>query len=159
MHRILRHLSLAFLCAVFAINAPAQYQPFAGPGSANAVPADALEQPAELNALLDKPHHAPVLILQVGSRMLFAQAHIPGSEYIGPGSQGAGLDLLNQRVQSVPRSQLIVLYCGCCPWDRCPNIAPAFNRLHELGFKNAKVLYLAHNFGADWVEKGYHVER
>jgi hypothetical protein len=28
-----------------------------------------------------------------------------------------------------------------------------------MGFKNVKVLYIAHNFGADWVDKGYPVAR
>jgi hypothetical protein len=27
-----------------------------------------------------------------------------------------------------------------------------------MGFTNVKVLYLANNFGADWVDKGYPVE-
>jgi hypothetical protein len=28
-----------------------------------------------------------------------------------------------------------------------------------MGFTNVKVLYLASNFGADWTDKGYPVER
>jgi hypothetical protein len=28
-----------------------------------------------------------------------------------------------------------------------------------MGFTNVKVLYLADNFGADWVDRGYPVER
>jgi hypothetical protein len=28
-----------------------------------------------------------------------------------------------------------------------------------MGFTNVKVLYLADNFGANWVDKGYPVER
>ena len=159
MKSYLRRAIFALLLACAFRTAQAQYQPFAGAGSASAIPQSDIEQPDVLNTLLANPHHAPVLILQVGSHMLYAQAHIPGSEYIGPGSQGAGLDLLTQRVTNLPKNHMIVLYCGCCPWDRCPNIAPAFNRLHELGFKNVKVLYLAHNFGADWVEKGYRVEK
>jgi rhodanese-related sulfurtransferase len=99
------------------------------------------------------------LILQVGSRMLFAQAHIPGSEYVGPGSQPAGIQLLQNRVNALSRKKLIVLYCGCCPLNRCPNLGPAFAKLHEMGFTNVKVLYLAYNFGADWADKGYPVEQ
>jgi hypothetical protein len=52
-----------------------------------------------------------------------------------------------------------VLYCGCCPWNRCPNIEPAFSKLKEMGFTDVKVLYLAENFGADWAAKGYSVEK
>jgi hypothetical protein len=103
---------------------------------------------------VDKP-----LILQVGSRMLFSQAHIPGSEYIGPGSQPAGIQQLQNRVNALPRKKLIVLYCGCCPLNRCPNLGPAYAKLGEMGFTNVKVLYLANNFGADWADKGYPVEK
>jgi rhodanese-related sulfurtransferase len=102
----------------------------------------------------DKP-----LILQVGSRMLFAQAHIPGSEYIAPGSQPAGIQQLQNRVVALSRKKLIVLYCGCCPLNRCPNLGPAFAKLSEMGFTNLKVLYLPNNFGEDWADKGYPVQQ
>jgi rhodanese-related sulfurtransferase len=91
--------------------------------------------------------------------ILFAQAHIPGSEYIGPGSQPAGIQQLQNRVNALPRKKLIVLYCGCCPLNRCPNLGPAFAKLGEMGFTNVKVLYLANNFGADWADKGFPVEK
>lgn len=99
------------------------------------------------------------LILQVGSHMLFAQAHIPGSEYAGPGSQQAGIQQLQNRVTTLPRKKLIVLYCGCCPLNRCPNLGPAYAKLSEMGFTNVKVLYLPNNFGSDWADKGYPVEQ
>lgn len=99
------------------------------------------------------------LILQVGSHMLFAQAHIPGSEYAGPGSQQAGIQQLQNRVTALSRKKLIVLYCGCCPLNRCPNLGPAYAKLSEMGFTNVKVLYLPSNFGADWADKGYPVEQ
>jgi hypothetical protein len=102
---------------------------------------------------------AKPLVLQVGSHLLFAQAHIPGSEYAGAGSQPAGLKQLQDRVGPLPRKTFIVLYCGCCPWERCPNIAPAYKLLHNLGFTNAKALYIANNLGTDWVDKGFPVER
>jgi hypothetical protein len=34
-------------------------------------------------------------------------------------------------------------------------VGPAYKRLHTLGFTNVSVLYLANNFGDDWVNKGY----
>jgi len=91
--------------------------------------------------------------------MLFSQAHIPGSEYIGPGSQPAGIQQLQNRVNALSRKKLIVIYCGCCPLNRCPNLGPAFAKLSEMGFTNVKVLYLVNNFGADWAGKGYPVEQ
>jgi len=103
---------------------------------------------------VDKP-----LILQVGSHMLFAQAHIPGSEYAGPGSQPVGIQQLQNRVNALSRKKFIVLYCGCCPLNRCPKLGPAYAKLVEMGFTNVRVLYLPDNFGADWAEKGYPVEQ
>jgi hypothetical protein len=118
----------------------------------------ALIQPGELATVLQSGKSKP-LILNVGPRMLYAQAHIPGAEYIGPGSDAQAREALRARVKSVSKSQAIVLYCGCCPWSHCPNVHPAFKELFDLGFKNVKVLYIANNFGADWVNRGYPTER
>jgi rhodanese-related sulfurtransferase len=128
-------------------------------GSAFSIPEAQLLKPEALVQLLQTTSKDKPLLLQVGSHMLFAQAHIPGSEYAGPGSQPAGIEQLQNRVNSLPRKKLIVLYCGCCPWNRCPNLGPAFAKLRDMGFANVKVLYLANNFGADWADKGYPVEQ
>ena len=56
-----------------------------------------------------------------------------GSEYAGPGAQDAGLQQLRARVGQLPRKTFIVLYCGCCPWNRCPNVGPAYNALTDYG--------------------------
>ena len=128
------------------------------PASALTIPAAQLIQPEELNRLLHTRGAEKPLILQVGSRMMFEQAHIPGAEYAGPGSQDTGLQQLRGRVLSLPHKTLIVLYCGCCPWNRCPNVGPAFQLLQGMGFTRVKVLYLADNFGDDWVNKGFAVE-
>jgi len=110
---------------------------------------------AELVKLLQPPEKGNPLILQVGSHVLYSQAHIPGSEYIGPASSDVGIQQLRKRAESLARSRLIVLYCGCCPWNHCPNVKPAYDALQAMGFRNLKVLYIANNFGADWVDKGY----
>lgn len=125
--------------------------------SASSIPLGSLMQPEQLNRMLQKPSKQSPLILQVGSHLLFSEAHIPGSEYAGPGSQPAGLDMLRTRVSALPKNRLIILYCGCCPWDRCPNVGPAYQLLHGMGFTNVKVLYMPSNFGDDWVAKGYSV--
>jgi rhodanese-related sulfurtransferase len=128
------------------------------PSSASSIPASMLLQPEDLNRLLAAPGPESPLILQVGSRVLFAQAHIPKSEYAGPGAQDAGAQMLRNRVANLPHKTFIVLYCGCCPWNRCPNVGPAYKLLLDMGFTNVKVLYLAENFGADWANKGFPVE-
>ncbi len=99
------------------------------------------------------------LILQVGSRIFFTEAHIKGSQYAGAGSQPAGLQMLESTVAKQPKDRFIVLYCGCCPWNHCPNVGPAFERLRDLGFSRVKALYLPNNFGDDWVAKGYPTDR
>jgi thiosulfate/3-mercaptopyruvate sulfurtransferase len=96
-------------------------------------------------------------VFQVGFAVLYKSKHIPGSTYAGPGSKDEGLQLLQEAVASVAKDQLIVLYCGCCPWDHCPNMKPAFRLLQSLGYKNIKVVEIPQNFAKDWVEKGYPV--
>jgi len=126
---------------------------------ASSIPVTRLINPVDLVKLLQNSDKETPLMIQVGSHVLFAQAHIPGSEYIGPASTEAGLQQLRQRVQNLPRTQFIVLYCGCCPWGHCPNVKPADDALRALGFTNVKVLYISDNFGTNWVDKGYPVAR
>lgn len=124
-------------------------------GQATAIPAAQQISPEQLSNLLQGPNTRKPLLLHVGSHVLYAQAHIPGSEYIGPGSTEAGLQQLRKRVDSLPRTKFIVLYCGCCPWGHCPNVKPANDSLRAMGFTKVKVLYIADNFGTNWVDKGY----
>ena len=126
--------------------------------SATTIPAKALVEPEAFHQELQAHPHA-YLILQVGSRLLFDEAHIPDSEYAGPASTPAGLAALRTRVAGLPRGRAIVLYCGCCPWGHCPNIAPAWDLLQQMGFTRVRVLHLADNFGADWAARGYGAER
>lgn len=155
---VVRMLVACTLLAV-AVTARAQFaQPVAVPRGAQSIPQDHLMQIEELNHLLKGVTGKP-LILQVGSHVMFAQAHIPGSQYAGPGSQPDGLQLLHTKVANLPKNEQIVLYCGCCPWARCPNVGPAYAYLVRTGFTHVKVLYIANNFGDDWVRRGYAVEK
>jgi thiosulfate/3-mercaptopyruvate sulfurtransferase len=126
---------------------------------ANLIPASRLINPDDLVKILQSAKGEKPLMIQVGSHVLYTQAHIPGSEYIGPASSESGLQSLRKRVESLPRNKFIVLYCGCCPWNHCPNVKPAADALKAMGFTNLKVLYISNNFGADWVEKGYPVAK
>jgi len=128
-------------------------------GQVSAIPEAKLIQPDQLVKTLQSPSAPKPLMIQVGSHVLFQQAHIPNSEYIGPANAEPGLQQLRKRVQAVPKSKPIVLYCGCCPWSHCPNVKPAYEALAAMGFNNVKVLYIANNFGADWVDKGYPVAK
>ncbi|HUX44729.1 MAG TPA: hypothetical protein VMV57_08275 [Terracidiphilus sp.] len=125
--------------------------------SAFSIPATAQMTPAALHALLQAGGKQKPMMLQVGSHVLFQEAHIPGSVYAGPGAEASGLERLESAMKGVPKNRFVVIYCGCCPWSHCPNMGPAFAKLRSLGFTHVKALYLAHNFGADWAHAGYQV--
>jgi thiosulfate/3-mercaptopyruvate sulfurtransferase len=127
-------------------------------GQAISIPQSRQIKPEDLVKILQSSKEKPLMI-QVGSHVLYSQAHIPGSEYIGAASTATGLQQLRKRVESLPRTKFIVLYCGCCPWSHCPNVKPADDALQAMGFNNVKVLYIADNFGTDWVTKGYPVAK
>ncbi len=135
-----------------------QFSAAAGSESALSIPESAQVQPEALAGLIQAGGAAKPVIFQVGSKIFFGEGHIAGSVFAGPGSQAAGLQLLKSIVATTKKDAAIVLYCGCCPWTRCPNMGPAYKQLHDLGFTHVKALYLASNFGDDWVAKGYPVE-
>ena len=115
--------------------------------------------PEELAKVVrDKGAEKPAMF-QVGFRVLFTQAHIPGSTFAGPGANAQGIEALMAAVKPLAKGKAIVLYCGCCPWERCPNIEPAWKALRASGFTDVKILVIPKNFGADWVQKGYPIEK
>ena len=159
-----RHLRISFaasliaLCAIYGVSVQAQQSPATPPAENNTtIPPQAILQPAELVQMLNTS--AKPLVLQTGSHVLYAEAHIPGSEYAGPAGTSAGIEALRARVTGLNKDTLIVIYCGCCPWSRCPNIKPAYQQLQSLGFTNVRALYIEQNFGTNWVDKGYPVAK
>ena len=127
--------------------------------SATEIPPSAQILPDQLIANMKKKGAEVPMILAVGSPRMYAQGHIPGAVTAGPGAQAEGQELLKSRVASVAKTKYIVIYCGCCPWTRCPNMGTAYLYLTRMGFKNVKALYLPTNFNQDWVSKGYPVEK
>ncbi|MCL4477887.1 MAG: redoxin domain-containing protein [Deltaproteobacteria bacterium] len=116
-----------------------------------------LIQPADLVKLLQLKKEEQPLILHVGFLSLYNQSHIPGADYVGAASSPEGLQKLRELLKDLSRNKFIVLYCGCCPWNNCPNIRPAYKELMAMGFTNVKMLYLPNGFVIDWVQKGYPV--
>jgi thiosulfate/3-mercaptopyruvate sulfurtransferase len=112
---------------------------------------------AEDLARMVKDKSAPP-VYQVGFAVMYNGKHVPGSIYAGPGRTDAGLVELKKAVAGVPKDKLIVLYCGCCPWDHCPNMKPAYKLLQSLGYSKIKVVEIPTNFATDWIAKGYPVE-
>jgi len=152
---VTKYAKPALMITAFAVMIVASLEAY----QATAIPTSRLINPEALVQLLQSSAQEKPLMIQVGSRVLFAQAHIPGSEYIGPASSETGLQQLRKRVEPLPRTKFIVLYCGCCPWTHCPNVKPADDALRTLGFTNVKVLYISDNFGTNWVDKGYPVAK
>jgi thiosulfate/3-mercaptopyruvate sulfurtransferase len=114
----------------------------------------ALVQPDQLaKALAGKP-----AVFQVGPNVLYRSKHIPGAIFAGPGNKAEGVALLKAEVAKLPKDREIVIYCGCCPWDKCPNMQPAFAALKEMGYTKVKALYIPENFKTNWIDKGYPVE-
>jgi hypothetical protein len=99
------------------------------------------------------------LVIQTGFAVLYRSAHIAGTVYAGPGSKPEGLEALKKLVAGEPRDREIVIYCGCCPWDKCPNIRPAFAALHDMGFTRVSALYVPENLAKDWIDKGFPTDK
>jgi hypothetical protein len=118
-----------------------------------------LLKPEDLARSLTATNSEKPLLLFVGYSLPYQGGHIPGSRFIGQASKPEGIQGLIAEVQDLPRERQIVLYCGCCPWEKCPNIRPAFRAVQGLGFKNLKVLYLPNRFQQDWTAKGFPTEK
>lgn len=99
------------------------------------------------------------LLVHVGFDFLYRNGHIPGSIYAGPAKEPAGIERLRAQLRDVPRSREIVLYCGCCPMGKCPNLRPAFLAVRALGFTRVRILSLRDNFDRNWIKKGYPTEK
>src|SRR5437016_14273247 len=102
----MRTVATLILSCTFALPADAH------PGNASAsIPTDALIQPEELARTVQPEKSTKPLILQVGSNVLFAQAHIPGSEYAGAAAPERGRQRRNTRGKYLRRNKLLDAYC------------------------------------------------
>ena len=113
---------------------------------------DQLLEPADLAATISNPDAAKPLIISIGPG-----ASIKTSVAVGPGSEASNIEKLEKLLSKEPKDRAIVIYCGCCPFAKCPNVRPAFTKLNEMGFKNHKLLNLAKNLKTDWIDKDYPV--
>lgn len=80
---------------------------------------------------------------------------IKGAVNMGAASEKENLERFAKALKGIPSNAALVVYCGCCPMDKCPNIRPAFQLLNDLKFKNARLLELPVNVKTDWIDKGY----
>jgi len=108
-----------------------------------------LMQPADLAQALNDNKNIP-LIYCVGPGVV-----IPHSIDIGMTDKPENIQKLKDSLKEVNRDANIVIYCGCCPFARCPNVRPAIALLKEMKFTNYHLLNLPHNIRTDWISKGY----
>jgi thiosulfate/3-mercaptopyruvate sulfurtransferase len=149
----LRGLGTAFLLTMLATAG------LRAADSANPWTRSDLVTATQLNRQLPAVKAGKVILIHVGFRVLYDQGHIPGSQYAGPGVKPEGLVALRKLVDKLPRNQEIVIYCGCCPSEECPNIRPAFRALKQMGFSNLKLLDIPLRLETDWAAKGYALTR
>jgi hypothetical protein len=109
-----------------------------------------LTQPADLAAVLAKPKAKKPVVYNIGF-----VGDIEGAKKIGAASKKEGLENLQAEVKGLSKSTAIVIYCGCCPFEHCPNVRPAYTLLQDMGFKEARILNLPTSIKADWIDKGY----
>lgn len=124
-----------------------------GPGTNEVWSAKDLIQPAVLAASL-KAKDGKYKVINIG-----VVDDIPGAVNTGAASQSAGLKKLSSYLLTLPKTSQVVIYCGCCPFDKCPNITPAFQAMRSMGFKSGKLLNLPTNLKQDWISKGYPLAR
>jgi 3-mercaptopyruvate sulfurtransferase SseA len=120
-----------------------------------------LIEPEELAAMLADPQQkAKVAVFQVGPKVLFDKAHVPGATYVGEAGTDEGYRALVAAAAAVRESKpTVVVYCGCCPFRDCPNARPALRALLEAKHPGGKLLDLPKNFRTNWQDKGLPVEK
>ena len=116
-------------------------------------------QPADFVKELQQEKDPYPTVIYVGVKTLYEGAHIPGAAFYGPGSTEQGLAELRKFASTLPKNSDVVLYCGCCPLEKCPNLRPAFTALKDIGFARLRVLILPTSFNTDWVEQGLPVHK
>ena len=145
----IRLSSTAITGAILLLSQALMSQSSADPWNA----ADLLE-PAALAKTLQSSNAKPA-ILAVAFPVLYNNKHLPQAIFAGPGSTAAGIDALKKAAANLGKDSDIVIYCGCCPMEKCPNVRPAYSLLKQMGFTKVGVLHVPTNMATDWFDKGY----
>ena len=111
---------------------------------------DQLMAPKDLAAIINSSNDVKPLIINIGP-----VNSILGAVETGPANKAENLKALKKLLVDEKKDREIVIYCGCCPYNHCPNIRPAFSLLNSMKFTNHKLLDLPHNLKVDWIDQGY----
>ena len=110
-----------------------------------------LMEPSELANIITTKRDS-IIIISVGPFNT-----IPNAINVGATSEKEGLDKFRTQLNTIARNRKIVIYCGCCPFEHCPNVRPAIDVLKEMSFTNYYLLDLPDNIRINWIDKGYPV--
>jgi hypothetical protein len=111
---------------------------------------DQLMAPGDLATIINDSTATKPLIIDIGPAGL-----IKGAVNIGAANDKENLKNLKELISKEKKDRQIVIYCGCCPFQKCPNIRPAFSLLNSMKFTNHKLLNLSTNLKTDWINYGY----
>jgi hypothetical protein len=142
-------ISFSIFPEVSATAQPTQNIPQSLDKKDNWMPKD-LIQPSDLAALLNNKKAKQPVIFNIG-----VVEDILGAKNVGAASKKENLDKLKENLKRVPKSSLVVIYCGCCPFNKCPNIRPAFSMIKGMGFSKGKLLNIPVNLKQNWISQGY----
>jgi thiosulfate/3-mercaptopyruvate sulfurtransferase len=112
--------------------------------------ASQLLAPSDLATNLNDTKATHPILISVGEAGL-----IKGAIQIGAMTEIENVAKLKSLLNKTDKDLEVVVYCGCCPFEHCPNIRPAFELLTSLKFTKHKLLNLPHNIKVDWMDKGY----
>jgi hypothetical protein len=119
-----------------------------GPLQSNPWTANELLQPGILAQMINT--NKKITIYNIG-----VVQDIKGAINVGAASKKESLQKFSQALKIASKDEMIVVYCGCCPFDKCPNIRPAFQLLKAQKFSRPYLLNLSTNLKTDWIGKGY----
>jgi len=114
---------------------------------------DQLIEPSALAATINSNKEIPV-IFSIGPGAI-----IPHSKDIGMINEEKNMKKFKAQLKDLLKDTKIVVYCGCCPYEHCPNVRPAMQLLKDMKFINYQLLDLPHNIKIDWINKGYPTEK
>lgn len=114
-----------------------------------------LVKPAQLAEEIKPDAKNKPVIFNVGP-----MGQIKGAIKIGAVSDPKQMAIFKAEVDKIQdKNTPVVVYCGCCTSQNCPNIRPAFTALSEKGFKHIRVLEIEHGYVEDWQGKDFPVEK
>lgn len=109
-----------------------------------------LIEPSALAAIISNPKAKQAQIFNIG-----VVEDIKGAKNMGGVSEKENLERFKNTLSTLPKNTFLVVYCGCCPFEKCPNIRPAIGLIKSMGFSNGKLLNLQTNIKQNWIDKGY----